>query len=198
MVVDDRAPVWSNLGQTSFHPRRVPGARYSYCPADAFEESCQDPNNPYGGSSMDLFGLGNVLFPNVPRADYAVNPLSSIGNVMFPNVPRADYAVNPLSGPMQERMAYENSSEMFGIGTVRVPETEGFDGMGTIRVPDAQGFDGLGAIDLKGPEMWTLLAAVALVGGSFYTKGNVKDILRGLGIVVGGIGAASVVNKISQ
>src|SRR3990172_1733482 len=102
MIVGEETPVWSNLGQTATHPRRVPGRRYSYCPSDAFEEECQDPNNPYGGSSMELFGLGQgVLFPDVQRPDYAVNPLSGMGQgVMFPDVQRPDYAVNPLSGQM--------------------------------------------------------------------------------------------------
>lgn len=183
MVIGEGTPVWSNLGQTASHPRRLPGARYSYCPADAFEEACQDPDNPYGGPASELFGLGQgVLFPDIERPDYAVNPLSAIGVPGFERVPG-------------ERMMYDNSSEMFGLGQQRIPDTES---LGTVRIPDAEELRGLGQIAAYSTEIWPLLISAGLITGSFFTKGAVQDILRGVGIVMGGISATSMVAKISK
>ena len=184
MVVGESAPVWSNLGQTGFHPRRLPGARSVYCPSDAFEESCQDPNNPYGGSSMELFGLGQgVLFPEVSRPDYAVNPLS--GEMGVPGFERTP----------GYRMMYDNASEVFGLGQARIPDQDELRGLGMVRIPDGESL-GQG-LDLKSPDIWVALAATGMIAGSFWAKGNVKEILRGIGIVVGGISATNLVAKMA-
>ena len=182
MVIGESTPVWQNLGQTGFHPRRLPGVRGAYCPSDAFEEACQDPNNPYGGSSMDLFGLGQgVLFPDVRRPDYAVNPLS--GGMGVPGFERVQ----------GERMMYDNSSELFGLGQQRIPDTES---LGIVRIPDSESL-GQG-LDYKSPEIWVALAAAGLITGSFWAKKDFKEILRGIGMVVGGISATSIVSKLAS
>jgi len=64
MVVGDATPVWSDLGQTMPVGHRPPGRQMTYCPADAFEEECQDPDNPYGGPANELFGVGTIRIPD--------------------------------------------------------------------------------------------------------------------------------------
>jgi hypothetical protein len=151
MVIGDSTPVWSDLGQTATVRHRIPGRRQGYCP-DVYGDDCP-AEELFGLGTVripDQDSMGQVMFPNIKRADYAVNPLSGfgvpghdaiqrfsddnssemfglgedvfgVGQVLFPNIKRADYAVNPLSG----------------LGTVRIPDTES---MGTVRIPDADSF----------------------------------------------------------
>jgi hypothetical protein len=230
MVVGDNTPVWSDLGQTQSVRHRLPGRRQSACGSDVYGDSCP-PEELFGlgmgvpghensyryasDNSSEMFGMGEdavfgqVMFPNIKRADYAVNPLSGFGQVLFPNIKRADYAVNPLSGFGTVRIPDTDS-----LGTVRVPDSsDAFSGMGTVRIPDMDSFGFLGqeapATNPPGATAgakqfignWGLapwLAAAALLGGAYFAKGNLKTILSGMGVVAGGMGAVQLVGKLTK
>ena len=74
---------------------------------------------------MPSVGLGymsdGVLFPNIRRSDYAVNPLSGLGTVRVPD-----------TQSLGQVRLFENQ-DLVGLGTVRVPDSQG---IGTVRVPD--------------------------------------------------------------
>jgi len=237
MVIGDNTPVWSDLGQTAVGTHKMMGARQSWCGSDVYGESCP-PEELFGlgmgvpghesvrryasDNSSEMFGMGEenmfgqVMFPNIKRADYATNPLSGVGQVLFPNIKRADYAVNPLSGfgtvriPDMDSMGTVRIPDMDSMGTVRVPDgSNAFDGMGTMRIPDVDNFGYL-AQDATTPPPgaakafignWGLapwIATAVLLGGAYFAKGNLKTILSGMGVVAGGMGAVQLVGKLTK
>jgi hypothetical protein len=141
----------------------------TYCPADAFEDECQNPDNPYGGSAEELFGMDNVLFPGISRPDYAVNPLSGFGTVRIP----------------------DNES----MGTVRIPDNESMGWFGqdaaasaptTSAATPSHGMNG-------GVAGW--VAAALLLGGAYFAKGGLKNLLNGAGIVAAGVSSVGLVSR---
>jgi hypothetical protein len=66
---------------------------------------------PYIMPKVGLAGLGTLRVPDT----------QSIGQVLFPNIHRGDYAVNPLSGLGTVRIP--DQSELVGLGQERVPDT---------------------------------------------------------------------------
>jgi hypothetical protein len=231
MVVGDNTPVWSDLGQTQSVRHKLPGRPQSWCGSDVYGESCP-PEELFGlgmgvpghenvmryasDNSSEMFGMGEdavfgqVLFPNIKRADYAINPLSGLGTVripdtdslgtvrvpdssdafnglgqvLFPNIKRADYAINPLSG----------------FGTVRIPDMDSFGYMGQDATP-ATTAPGAAAGTKAFIGNWGLapwLAAAALLGGAYFAKGNLKALLQGMGVVAGGMGAVQLVGKLTK
>lgn len=213
MVISDVAPIWSNLGylgQSATVPHHATGAfKNSYCPADAFEEECQNPDNPYG-EELEMFGLGHnrdygtmgqgVMFPEIHRANVAINPLSGLGQnrvpdtaefsdlgqarvpdmqelrglgqgVMFPEIKRANVAINPLSG-------------LGRLGQTRISDDTELVGLSGSPMPSVPQMYGIGA------------AAVLFLGGHFGLKGEIGQVLKQLGIVVGGVTLASYIGQV--
>lgn len=83
----------------------------------------------YRESDTALLGLGKIVLPDTSTIGdtQRVPDTSSIGQVLFPNIKRADYAVNPLSGMGTVREADTASigdEEMEGLGVPVIPDTE--------------------------------------------------------------------------
>ena len=175
-----------DLGQT--HPvpgGRVPGRQDIFCADGREGMDCQ--------GDYELFGLGQTMPPSRHR-------LPGRQDIYCP------------SG--RQGMACEASGDLFGVGTVRVGEDVPLGTMrvsddaplGTMRVSDSaelgeeSEFFGLGQEGLGIPGGTGNLVAtglgVALVGVSFFTKGDLKDISRGLGLVLGGIGLGTIVARL--
>lgn len=83
----------------------------------------------YRESDTALLGLGKIVLPDTSTIGdtQRVPDTSSIGQVLFPGIKRADYAVNPLSGMGTVResdTATIGDDDMEGLGVPVIPDTE--------------------------------------------------------------------------
>lgn len=224
MMLGEETPVWVNLGQTMSTPRRLPGARDVFCPSGIFQSSCPPDSGAFMSPEGELFGVDRLDEQGTPTAlpgarfsehddnIFGLNQGPRVvptdwrfsGMGQGPRIEPADWQFEGLGQelvregfryPDQAPRIVPESFQFSDVGQERVPDDWQ---MGQQRIPDTEWFSGMGAHNggVSPGNIWALVLGAAGVGGSFLLKNDLQGIVRGLGLVVGGVSLAGIISDL--